>query len=863
MKKTILFLILNLCIIGLSSQQLNILITDTLNRPLSYATIYINELQRGAAADEHGKISMKLPAGEYNYEVSSLGYVTQKGSQVVTTGETNLQYRLAEHVFHLNEVNVVGSREDPAYNIMRHAIAQAPFYGNMLKSYQADVYLKGTGKALAVPKVLKLSGGLHKEAKLMTNRLFLLEEEKQVKFVAPDKYTTKVLAYKQSFPEQMQVAFTQPVMNLYEPEFFNKISPLNKNAFAYYRYKLENCFTENGLIINKIKFTPKIDNPKLVSGELYIIDGLWCLSAVEIAIDLSGVDAQLKIMCKSIKPKVYLPVTTHLDCQFNIMGFKAEATYYSSIRYKDVVADVNVLQPERMDHLLDFLSKDAQLNRHKQLMDKFNSSQELTNREARQMAAMNIKYVEGIKFEGKRRKYELSDNRTIGSNDIDSLANDRDEAYWNSVRTVPLQEDEVLSYQNAPAIKDSLDQLQKRSTFSKIMRTFLIGNKFKTNNGKFWIALHGLPSYITEFNFVDGYWVGADFSAGAKLSERSALRLDVGAYYATARRAFVGETELSLDYAPRRNGLLYAKAGTLSTDYNNVYRNSRLLNAFLSAFFGNNAVKFYDQKYITLGNCIDVFNGFQLNISGTWQERSMLRNHIKHSWFGTKAKPNYPEVEVFQPMPRNYLLKFETGAFYSPGNYYRMVNGRKVYEASSNPVFSLNYERAFPVDNSHIYSSWQALKFTVRQQIPLGMFNLIDWQLSSGFYWDRKDMQFPDYQQFPINGIPFAGQTFNVGFSIANPYEYSTDHHWVQAEASWYTPKLLLKRIPFLRSVPFNEGLHARTIKVYDKKLYTEIGYSVGSTPIARVGLFVNFNGAKFNAVGIGLSVPILEKLQP
>lgn len=863
MRKNILFLLFSLLFIKVSSQQLNIVITDTDNRPLGYATMYIAELQRGAAADEHGKISMKLPIGNYNYEVSSLGYVTQKGQQSVTAGETNLQYKLAEHIYNLNEVNVVGGSEDPAYNIMRRAIAQAPFYGNMLKSYQADVYLKGTGKALAVPRALKLAGSLHKEAKLMMNKLFLIEEEKEVTFEAPDKYTTKVLAYQQSFPEQMQVVFTQPIMNLYEPELFDRISPLNKNAFAYYRFQLENCFTENGLIINKIKFTPKIDNPKLVFGELYIIDGLWCLSAAELSVNMSGVDAQLKIMCKSVKPKVYLPVTTYIDCQFDIMGFKAEATYYSSIRYKDVVADINVLQPERMNHLLDFLSKDAQPNRHKQLMQKFNSAQELTNREARQMAAMNIKYVEGMKNDGSRKKYELSDNRTTGINEVDSLAKDRDESYWNSVRTVPLQPDELLSYQNAPVIIDSLNELQHRSTFSKVMRTFLLGNTFKTKSDKYWISLHGLPSYLPEFNFVDGYWVGVDFDAGAKLSESSTLRLDVAAYYATARRAFVGETELSLDYAPRRNGLLYAKAGTLSADYNNVYRNSRLLNALFSAFFGNNMVKYYDKKYITIGNCIDLFNGFQLNVSGTWQERSMLRNYIKHSWFGAKASPNYPEVEAFRPMPRNYLLKLETGAYYSPGNYYRIVNGRKVYEASSNPVFALNYERAFPIDNSHLYSSWQALKFTVRQQIPLGMFNLIDWQLSSGLYWDKKNIQFPDYQQFPINGIPFAGQTFNVGFSIANPYEYSTDHHWVQAEASWYTPKLLLKRIPFLRSVPFNEGLHARTINVYDKKLYTEVGYSVGSTPIARVGLFVNFKGAKFNAVGIGLSVPILEKLQP
>ena len=50
-----------------------------------------------------------------------------------------------------------------------------------------------------------------------------------------------------------------------------------------------------------------------------------------------------------------------------------------------------------------------------------------------------------------------------------------------------------------------------------------MGKTYRTSDKKAWIGWKGLPSYVSEYNFVDGFWLGAKFETGLKLSEVSTL----------------------------------------------------------------------------------------------------------------------------------------------------------------------------------------------------------------------------------------------------------------------------------------------------------------------------------------------------
>ena len=374
---------------------------------------------------------------------------------------------------------------------------------------------------------------------------------------------------------------------------------------------------------------------------------------------------------------------------------------------------------------------------------------------------------------------------------------------------------------------------------------------------KAWIGWKGLPSYVSEYNFVDGFWLGAKFETGLKLSEASTLRFTPSAYYTTARKAVAGQSELSLSYAPRRRGYLELSGGVLSADYNGESGESRLINTVASSFFGRNDVKLYEKRFLSFQNKIELANSLLLSTSLSWQRRQMLENHIHRSWFKKEAESNIPDSRAFYPMPENELLKASFALEYTPAHYYRMYRGKKVYEESKCPTFTLRYDRAFPLKGALPSPSYHLAEFSARQSIEFGMFNTLDWAVNAGTFWNKSGMQFPDFKHFATTGLPVTERSFDTGFSLLDNYAYSTNTRWVQANISWYTPCLLLKFLPFLKKKNLDEALHLRTLVEYDRRPYSEIGYSIGFMKLARLGVFLGFDSLKYRSAGVSVSIPL------
>ena len=650
-------------------------VTDNNGNSIPYAALYLRETKSGLTTDEQGRFQTKLSPGQYTCEVSSLGFVSQTFSFQMLNRDYEKDIVLAERTYSLPEVNITKGNEDPAYAVMRRAIARAPYYRTQIKSYTAGTYLKGTGKGTSIPAVLKLSKEVRKDAKEWLGKLFVLEQQQIVNFTAPNIWNNKVLANRNSFPEEIQVDMGITTVNLYTPELFGKVSPLNKNAFSYYRFRLDGCFVEEGQMINKIHVIPRKDDNRLLEGDLFIVEDLWCISAADVNVRATGLKAQIKITCKEIQPSVFLPVSINTSSDIDIMGFKAEASYLAAIHYKEVKTDI--LPETNMDKTV------------------------------KTVAASTV-------TQSKKHKYERP--ARIGRKDtqVDSLADKRDSLYWTAIRSVPLRLEEVQSYQYKEekiALKESSPQEKndKKTIVGQVSNTIMWGRTFRTSNKNAWLTLPGLPSYIPEYNFVDGFWLGAKLKAGVKLSESSILRFTPSFYYTTARNNWVGQGELTLDYAPRNRGYLSLSGGILSTDYNSESGESRMINAMSSSLFGHNHLKLYENTFFTVEHAIEPFNGLLFSSSLSWQRRKMLDNHIRHSWFKRKVEPNIPENIAFHPMPDNDILKASFELEYTPAHYYHMSKGKKVYEASRYPTFALKYDRAFPMDGSRYLTSYHLI----------------------------------------------------------------------------------------------------------------------------------------------------------
>ncbi len=89
---------------------------------------------------------LRVPSGEYSFVFRGLGYETVERRIKVDVGEVTLNITMPVKPFLIAPVTVGGKGEDIAYDVVRKAIAMAPYYRNLVSEYEAEVYLKGTFK---------------------------------------------------------------------------------------------------------------------------------------------------------------------------------------------------------------------------------------------------------------------------------------------------------------------------------------------------------------------------------------------------------------------------------------------------------------------------------------------------------------------------------------------------------------------------------------------------------------------------------------------------------------------------------------------------------------------------------------------
>ncbi|NDV83080.1 carboxypeptidase-like regulatory domain-containing protein [Bacteroides sp. 51] len=871
MKLKILFLLLSLFSLPAFSQVFKGKVVTDNGEPIPFATLYIHEISAGLTTDDNGYFHTVLKPGKYTCEVSSLGYIRQILTIEVHNKDIEQNIILNERIYQLREVSITKNSEDPAYGVMRQVIAYAPYYRSFVKSYTAGTYLKGTGKINKIPALLKISKSVREDAKKYVGRLFVLEEQRRVTFTAPNTWNNEVKAYTNSFPDELQVSLETVNINLYQPTIFGKTSPIGPSAFSYYQYKLEGFYTEGEHLINKIRVIPKKGNPELVSGYLYIVENLWCLSAVDLKASYSGFDASVKVTCKEVRSSVFLNTSTTLKADINVMGIKAEASYLSAIHYTDLNIDATIFVPGKDTQDLDKVASDNHSSLTKkqqklqQQIEQLSKKEELTTRDAYKLSKLVDKAVAEADTTHFKNKYE----RRSWEYDVkkDSLADKRDSVYWAAVRSVPLKPEEVQSYAYKETLKplnDSLGRgnINKEKVSDVILQTLLFGKTFKSKNEKSWITLGSYSTYVPEYNFVDGLWIGTKLTAGVKLNAQTKLNFTPEAYYTTARNTWLGSGLLVLDYAPRRLGKLSLSGGALSADFNGESGESRMINAMSSLLFARNDMKFYDKRFLSLDNEIELANSLLLSTGFTWQRREALENSVEKDLFKKHAKPNLPRHPDYSPMQRNELMKASVSLQYTPARYFRMFQGRKYYRPSEYPTFTAKYEKAFSHGGDETLSpSFYRTELSVEQEFEFGLFNRIHWFVNGGAFWDAEDIQFPDYKHFATTRIPVTDHSLNQGFALLDNYAYSTNTRWAQANVSWYTPYLLLKHLPFLKKKRYDEALHLRSLAVYKRPVYWEAGYSIGRSDLLRVGVFVGFERTKFDAVGVSVSLPLLKLL--
>lgn len=855
-----------ICSLVSSAQVLKGQILNLDGEPVPYATVYIHEITLGIVADEQGKFQTHLNAGTYTCEIRSLGYESQTKTINVPATGTEFQIKLEGKALTLKEVIVSPSKEDPAYRIMRHAIAWAPIHLYQVSYYNSENYLKGSAKIEKIPGLMKMMITDNK-IKSLIGKLLVMESKNEITFQSPSKYTQRVIAYKSSIPKEMEPkgGFRVSPSNIYEANYLDKVSPLSPHAFRYYNFKLEDVFTNGNYQVNKIKIIPKLKSENLFSGYLYILEDNWSVFSLDLTYSDMGTTTHIKRNYQEVKPTVFIPITYETNTDIGTMGVKGYARYYSSVKYNSIklnesLAKINVdMNPEKT---VTPVTEKQQKTRTK--IEELSAKDKITTREALKLSRLMTLAAEPKELREQKEALEIKDIPKVAL-EIDSLATQRDSTFWETIRNVPLLKDEAESFRQKDTLPPSKSVNSTNNSISismessnKLWKWLLGGNiDLGTSTKLYYDGL--ISGLLNEYNFADGAWLGQKLTLSISTSKTNNLTISPAAYYITARKSVVWNINSQYNYAPMSLGKLSLTIGNTSEDIQADKGTSRLFNSISSLFFGDNVVRFYQKKYLSLDNGIDISNGLRLNIGVAYENRQLLNNHTTYHFFGKTPQPNYPDQAYSDAFPTHSATNVRLKLEYTPFYKYMIKDGKKEYVSSVYPTFILDYKKAIPLFKVSEQSSYDKIDLSVHQKLTLTEFDKLSYRLAFGAFLTKQKLYAPDFNYFTTSPLFISNRSFDDGFNLLDNYTYN-NNRWLEMQLNWTSNYLLLKRIGFLQTAHFDEALQAHTLwTLQNEKPYTEIGYSIGINNLGRIGVFSAFNGLDFKSVGLKVSITLFS----
>ena len=868
------FVICFLSLNSVFSQGIRGRITNFLGEAVPFATIYVPEISTGTTSNIDGNYELKLPEGNWKALFQYLGYQTQTREVIVGKAFQEINISLENQNYQIPEIKVLASGEDPAYYIMRRAIALAPYYRKQVSKYSCKVYLKGSGVFEKIPllfeKQLKKDG-------MKENEPFVMETVSRIDFELPDQVKQKVLAMRSSGKDNNTSPMGMITNNLYDADKYGMVSPVGKSGLKAYKFSLVGVFEDQGRTINKIMVRPKIKSNDTFSGYIYIAEGFWNIHSVDLNLHLPMTDVQVHQVYGEVNKNTFMPVSLDFDMDFLGLGFKVKYRYVASIsEYK------TTLNPA-LDH--SFLEKlNEQQLADQQLLETFASE----NTRILDQAKNKTKALERI--DELMKKSELSNHETVKLNrliekeaqrnsppepleiksaiQVSQKQVNNDSAYWTSLRPIPLTESERISF----AGKDSFLQVSVKPEFQDSLRNskrkfkikhLLFGKTYDYSIDSVRKQKHFSIPNLTDptslaFNSVDGLRLELPFNYSASDSSGRLTRLSPHFAYAFARK----KVDATITFQQRLDGMTNSwisfSGGSTTSDFNRTTGLSAISNAFHTLWLEENYKRFYRRDFVQLMVRHDLINGLNINVMLDCSDNSPLNNHSAYSFINYDDKHILPNKldnsNLETDKHQSFIGRLELA--YTPHNRFQIKDNTKIYAGSKFPTYSLIYRGGFAgVAGSD--SRYDLLKLGVKQQINFGIDDHFSYQVVAGSFLNSKKVFFEDFQHFNTLPTGFTFSSFENSFRLLPFYEFSTLKSFLDGHATWQTRRLILKQLPLLRnSSVISENLFINMLCTSEIRNYLETGYGISNLFLfLNVEAVAGFENGKFRSAGLKFSV--------
>ncbi len=793
MKRQLLFLCLLLCAVGgLHAGVVTGIVTSIGGEPLPFANVYIQGTTLGTTTNGEGNYRLELKAGTYQIVYQYIGYKKKTLELVVGEGTLRQDMVLEAEEIRLEEVVVDATGEDPAYAIMRNAIAERDRYYNMVKAFQCQAYVKGMQRLTSAPdKVFGFE--VNFDGTLDSNNagiVYLSESISELTVMKPDlvkevMISSKVSGDSRTFSwnrasDLAEFDFYQSSLRI---DFLSErifISPLSDNAFMFYKFKLEGAFLEDGRLVNKIAVIPKRLGDPAFRGHIYIVEGEWRIHSTELTLvkesQINYLDTlNFTYTYVPVNDSVWMPVSQYIDFTFGILGINGEG-YFVAV-YRDYVLNPPVTKKDFSNEIL------------------------LVTEES----------------------------------------NEKDSTYWDENRPIPLTETEVADYVRKDSLevlmnsKPYLDSLSRKSNKFKPL-SILLGYNWNNFYKKFNFQTNSIAEDLIHFNTMEGWNLRIRPTLTKEFEKRRLLVITPAVRYGFTNQHWNGYLATQYHYNRAKYAYTSFEIGQYVYQFNRDEPVTDLMNTFYTLFIKRNFLKAYEERFVRVGHRIEIANGLMLWAGTDFAERYNLKNTHLLSILPIKSR----EFEANTPNSKEYersnfddhrSFSFNIRLRWTPGSKYISRPDQKIVLGSKWPTFYLSYRKGIPNVGGSI-TNFDYLEGQISHDIRLGLAGTSRYIFKAGGFLNNKLVPFQDYRHF-VGDRTIFGKNYLDGFLLLNYYVNSTNNWFAEAHYVHHFDGFIFNKIPGIRKLKWQLVTGGHFVYTPEYGNYGEI--NVGIENIFRV----------------------------
>lgn len=739
------------------------------NEKLPFATVIVKGTKFTTISNVDGEYKLTLPAGNYEIIFQYIGYA-RKVEKISLNASAVLNINLVPDGISLKEVEI-NAGEDPANPVIRSALRKRRYYLEQIESYSCKAYIKGLQKIEETPKnmatLIQLAGGEASDTAYFKGVIYLSESVSSYYYRKPDEEkeimeSSKVSGDNRSFSfnklAEMKINFYKNQIDLYNLSDRSMTSPLNENAFLFYKYYLQGIITDEGKKIYKIKVVPKRSNDPCFSGMIYIQDSTWRITSADFLLTKANkikfVDTlYIKQQHTSIiGDSIWLPLNLSFGFDFKAFGFKG--TGYFNANLSDYE-----LNPQ--------IGKD------------------------------------------------FFKNETLK---VEEDANKKDSVYWNQLRKIPLTQEEKNDYREKDSLfkiresvvyKDSMDHVRNRIN----VRDIFLGYTYIRSNKKMSVSFPGIVTDAVQYNTVEGLNISYKFSATRTFENFSRKTIQGKIRYGFANLLWGAELGYTHFYKPKRFSSYGFKIKSITEQYNRNEPIIPVLNSVYSLFVNENYMKLYRESGFELNYFSEIENGLYFSGKLSYMQRDALQNSsnvliiddtkkLYSSNNPQNPSDDSPAFSTHNALTGEFslLIRFKQKYYTLP--YQKIITGSKY------PKVNFNYRAGIPTLYSLVH--FHMLSLSVYDELKLGLLGRFGFRAKGGKFLSSKNMYFMDYKHFMGNQTIYTVNDYLNCFRLLPYYTYSTNNWYLEGHAEHHFLGLLTDKLPLIKLLDAEEvvGFH-------------------------------------------------------